>query len=163
MPPIISVVGKSGSGKTTLLEKLISELKKRGYRIGTAKHAFHEFEMDKEGKDSWRHKAAGADTVIVASSGRIAMVKDDHVGTLDSLVPYFQDMDLVITEGYKKEHKPKIEIFRAAAHKEPLCKGNNDLIALVTDSDIDLNVPRFGLEDIEKLADFIEKFYLPRA
>ncbi len=160
MPPIISVVGKSDSGKTTLIEKLIPELKKRGYRIGTIKHASHQFDMDKEGKDSWRHTAAGADTVIVASPGRIAMVKDDNVGTLDSLIPYFQDMDLVITEGYKREHKPKIEVFRAAAHKETLCKGNNDLIALVTDSDVDLNVPRFGLEDIEALADFIIKSYL---
>ncbi|OQX08084.1 MAG: molybdopterin-guanine dinucleotide biosynthesis protein B [Desulfobacteraceae bacterium IS3] len=163
MPPIISVIGKSGSGKTTLIEKLIPELKKRGYRIAVLKHAFHQFDMDKEGKDSWRHKAAGADTVIVASPGRIAMVKDDHIGTLESLIPYFQDMDLVITEGYKKEHKPKIEIFRAAAHKEPLCRDDNDLIALVTDSDADLNVPRFGLEDVEALADFIEKSYLTRA
>jgi molybdopterin-guanine dinucleotide biosynthesis protein B len=162
MPPIISVVGKSDSGKTTLIEKLIPELKKRGYRIAVLKHAFHQFDMDKEGKDSWRHKAAGADTVIVASPGRIAMVKDDDFGTLDSLASYFQDMDIVITEGYKREHKPKIEVFRAAAHKEPLCRGNSDLIALVTDSDIDLNVPRFGLEDIKALADFIEKAYLTR-
>jgi len=163
MPPIISVVGKSDSGKTTLIEKLIPELKKRGYRIGTIKHAGHQFDMDREGKDSWRHKTAGADTVMVASSGRIAMVKDDDSGTLDSLISYFQDMDIVITEGYKRENKPKIEVFRTVAHKEPLCKGNNDLIALVTDSDVDLNVPRFGLEDIEKLADFIEKSYLNRA
>ena len=67
MPPVISIVGKSKSGKTTLIEKLIPELKKRGYKIGIIKHAFHELEFDKKGKDSWRHKAAGAETVMVSS------------------------------------------------------------------------------------------------
>lgn len=160
MPPIISVVGKSGSGKTTLIEKLIPELKKRGYRIAVIKHAFHPFETDKEGKDSWRHKAAGADTVIVASHGRMAMVKNHPSEHIDSMEAFFSDTDIVITEGYKRENKPKIEVFRTAAHTEPLCRGNSDLVALVTDTDIDLNVPRFGLEDIQKLADFIEKKYL---
>ncbi|OQX06589.1 MAG: molybdopterin-guanine dinucleotide biosynthesis protein B [Desulfobacteraceae bacterium IS3] len=160
MPPIISVVGKSGSGKTTLIEKLIPEMKKRGYRIAIIKHAFHQFDIDKEGKDSWRHRAAGADTVIVASHGRIAMVKNHNSENIDNMEAYFSDMDIVITEGYKRENKPKIEVFRSAAHKEPLCLGNSDLIALVTDTDVDLNVPRFGLEDIQKLADFIEKKYL---
>ncbi len=160
MPPIISVVGKSGSGKTTLIEKLIPELKKRGYRIAVIKHAFHQFDIDKEGKDSWRHRAAGADTVIVASQGRIAIVKNHHSENIDSMEAYFSDTDIVITEGYKRDNKPKIEVFRAAAHTEPLCRGNSDLVALVTDTDVDLNVPRFGLEDIKKLADFIEEKYL---
>jgi len=160
MIPIFSVVGKSGSGKTTLIEKLIPELKRRGYKIGVIKHASHGFEIDHKGKDSWRHKAAGADTVIVAASERIAMVKDGDFSTLDSLEKYFQDMDILITEGYKYEDKPKIEIFRAEAHKEPLCRKDQNLIALVTDTDIDLNVPRFGLEDIKELADFIESRFL---
>jgi molybdopterin-guanine dinucleotide biosynthesis protein B len=160
MPPIISIVGKSKSGKTTLIEKLIPELKRRGYKIGTIKHTFHNVEFDKKGKDSWRHKNSGAETVIVASPGRIAMVRDDNCESLDCLEMYFQDMDLVITEGFKKENRPKIEIVRAATNKEPLCLDNDNRIALVTDTDIDLEVPRFGLEDIEKLADLIEKRYL---
>lgn len=160
MPPIISIVGKSKSGKTTLIEKLIPELKRRGYKIGTIKHTFHNVEFDKKGKDSWRHKNSGAETVIVASPGRIAMVRDDNCESLDCLEMYFQDMDLVITEGFKKENRPKIEIVRAATKKEPLCLDNDNRIALVTDTDIDLEVPRFGLEDIEKLADLIEKRYL---
>ncbi|QTA87690.1 molybdopterin-guanine dinucleotide biosynthesis protein B [Desulfonema magnum] len=160
MPPIISIVGKSQSGKTTLIEKLIPELKKRGYGIGIIKHASHKFDIDKKGKDSWRHKAAGADTVIVASPGAIAMVKDHHSESLEHLEMYFQDMDIVITEGYKKKDKPKIEVFRAAAHKELLCRNDKTLVALVTDTDADLNVPRFRLEEIEKLADFIEKEYI---
>ncbi len=161
MPQIISIVGKSKSGKTTLIEKLIPELKKRGHQIGIIKHAFHHFDIDKKGKDSWRHKAAGADTVIVATQGRIAMVKDDDSENLDHIASYLRDMDLIITEGYKREKKPKIEIFREAApHKAPLCDGDETLIAFVTDTDIDLKVPKFGLEDIGKLADFIENKYL---
>jgi len=160
MPPIISVVGKSRSGKTTLIEKLIPELKKRGYRIGTMKHAHHAFDMDKKGKDSWRHKAAGAETVIVVSPGKIAMVKDENVESLEPIKKYFGDMDLVITEGFKRKDRPKIEVFRADRNKEPLCRDNKNLIALVTDTDINLNVPTFGLEEIERLADLIEDKYL---
>lgn len=160
MPPIISIVGTSHSGKTTLLEKLIPELKRRGYRIGTIKHASHVVEMDKKGKDSWRHKAAGADTVIVAGSGRIAMVKENGCDSLDSLALYFQDMDLVITEGYKREPRPKIEIFRKATGKPPIFPGHPDLAAFVTDAEIDLDVPVFGLDDILALADLIEKRFL---
>jgi len=160
MTPIISIVGKSESGKTTLIEKLIPELKKRGYRIGTVKHALHGFQIDREGKDSFRHKAAGADTVVVVSPKSIAMVKNGGGETLDFVVKYFSDMDLVITEGYKRENKPKIEVFRKARHAEPLCRDDNNLFALVTDDDLDLNVPRFGLEDIKGLADLIEKKFL---
>jgi len=160
VPPIISVVGKSRSGKTTLIEKLIPELKRRGYRIGTVKHAFHKFEMDKKGKDSWRHKAAGAATVIVVAQDTLAMVKDESLNSLNDLEKYFDDMDLVITEGFKQKNKPKIEVCRAARNTEPLCRDNRDLIALVTDLKINLNVPAFGLEDIKGLADLIEKTFL---
>ena len=160
MPPIISVVGRSKSGKTTLIEKLIFELNKRGYRIGTVKHAFHEFEIDRKGKDSWRHKKAGAETVIIASAGKIAMIKDEPYNTLNSIEKYFYDMDIVIAEGYKKENKPKIEVVRAEIANRPLCREENNLIALVTDTDTKLNIPTFGLEQIDKIADLIEKLYL---
>jgi molybdopterin-guanine dinucleotide biosynthesis protein B len=160
MTPIISIVGKSESGKTTLIEKLIPELKKRGYRVGTVKHALHGFEIDREGKDSFRHKAAGADTVVVVSKDGIAMVKNGSGGTLDSVADYFSDVDLVITEGYKREKKPKIEIFRKEKHQEPLCRDDVNLVAVVTDDDIELAVPKFGIEDVKGLADFIEKKFL---
>lgn len=160
MLPIISVVGKSKSGKTTLIEKLIPELKKRGYRIGTIKHAAHDFDMDKKGKDSWRHKAAGADTVIIASREKIVMVKDENIVRLESIGKYFDDVDLVITEGFKKENRPKIEIYRSHKNKGPLCKDDKTVIALVTDTDINVNVPTFALEEIKALADLIEKKYL---
>jgi len=160
MPPIISIVGKSESGKTTLMEKLIPELKRRGYRIGVIKHAFHEFAFDKPGKDSWRHKAAGAETVLVAAPGSIIMVKDGQGETLDELGEYFRDMDLVLTEGFKHENKPQIEVFRRERHQQPLSNGNPRLVALVTDAGIDRDVPTFGLEDIVPLADLIEDKFL---
>ena len=160
MTPIICIVGRSQTGKTTLIAKLIPVLKQRGYRIGTIKHSHHVFDFDKTGKDSWRHKDAGAETVIIASPGKIAMVKNDNEGTLDSLQDFFADLDLVITEGYKGEQKPKIEIVRAARHKDALLAGDTNLIAVATDVEMVMDVPVFGLEDIDPLADFIEKNYL---
>ena len=160
MAPIICIVGRSQTGKTTLIAKLIPVLKQRGYRIGTIKHSHHVFDFDKTGKDSWRHKDAGAETVIIASPGKIAMVKNDNEGTLDSLQDFFADLDLVITEGYKGEQKPKIEIVRAARHKDALLAGDTNLIAVATDVEMVMDVPVFGLEDVDQLADFIEKNYL---
>jgi molybdopterin-guanine dinucleotide biosynthesis protein B len=160
MLPVISIVGKSKSGKTTLIEKLIPELKKRGYRVGTIKHASHNFDMDKKGKDSWRHKAAGADTVIVASRERIVMIKDENFVKLESIEKYFDDVDLVITEGFKKENKPKIEVYRFPKNQMPLCNDDNTFIAMVTDADIRVNLPTFGPEEIEALSDLIEQKFL---
>lgn len=160
MPPIICIVGRSQSGKTTLIEKLIPALKRRGYRVGTIKHSHHIFDFDKSGKDSWRHKDAGAETVIIASPGKIAMVKNDHQGTLDGLQDFFGDLDLVITEGYKKERKPKIEVVRSARHAKALLKDDRHLVAVVTDVDLEMEVPVFGMEDVDQLADFIAKKYL---
>jgi molybdopterin-guanine dinucleotide biosynthesis adapter protein len=160
MPAVICIVGRSQSGKTTLIEKLIPVLKKRGYRIGTVKHTHHVFDFDKTGKDSWRHKDAGADTVVIASPGKIALVKNDHHGTLDGLVGYFDDLDLVITEGFKRENKPKIEVVRAARHTKPLLQEDHQLVAVVTDVEMHPGVPVFGLEEVEKLADFIKNRFL---
>jgi len=158
--PIICVAGKSESGKTTLIEKLIPELKRRGYRIGSIKHTCQAFDVDKKGKDSWRHRKAGADIVVIASTDKIAMIKDNDCNSLDCLKKYFNDVDLIIAEGYSKENIDKIEILRKASGKEPLCLGDSKLIALVTDSDTGHNVPNFGLEEIDHLADFIENKYL---
>ena len=102
MPPIISIVGNSDSGKTTLIEKLIPELRHRGYRVGTVKHASHGFDIDRRGKDSWRHHQAGAEIVVVASPEQIAMVKNDPCDSLDCLERYFEGVDLVLAEGFKK-------------------------------------------------------------
>lgn len=160
MPPIISIVGKSDSGKTTLLEKLIPELKRRGYRIGVIKHAFHKFVFDKPGKDSWRLKNAGAETVVVSTPDSIVMVKNRQTENLDELAGYFQDVDLILTEGFKHGDKPRIEVFRKERHQQPLSAGNSNLVALVTNADINFNEPTFGTEDVVPLADLIEDKFL---
>lgn len=162
MPVIFSIVGKSDSGKTTLLEKLIPEIRKRGYRVGTIKHDVHDFDINHEGKDSWRHKHSGAQTVALSSPAKIAIVKDvEKELTLDEIVDnYLADMDIVLTEGYKREAKPKIEIFRKdGPHKEILCRDDKDLFAMVTDVKMQVHVPCFGLDEIVQLVDLIEKIY----
>lgn len=160
MSVILSIVGKSGSGKTTLIEKLLPEMKNRGYRIGTIKHAAHEVDMDKEGKDSWRHRKAGADTVLVVSPKTIALVKNATDQNREDVDKYFDDVDLVLTEGFKSGNRPKIEIFRPEAHRELLCRDDEQLVAVVTDTAIETGVPVFGLDDVGGLADFIEARYI---
>ena len=158
MPPVLSIVGKSGSGKTTLIEKLVPELKRRGYRVGTIKHGTHRFEIDHPGKDSHRHFHAGADAVVIASSEKIAFIKRvQALPELDPMVSWLlEDVDLVIAEGYKSADKPKIEVFRAAVHPDPACGPNDGRIAWVTDDDIRTDEPRFSLNDVAGVADFIE-------
>ncbi|MDY6822067.1 MAG: molybdopterin-guanine dinucleotide biosynthesis protein B [Deferribacterota bacterium] len=165
---IISIVGTSDSGKTTLIEKLTTYLTEKGYKIATIKHDAHSFEIDKEGKDSYRHKQAGAKTVIISSSEKIAMINSvNKEPTLDELMLLLpEDIDLVITEGYKRSNKPKIEVFRTSHSREFLCKDDNTLVAVATD---DLNAPelenvnnKFFLDNIEDTATFIENNYIKK-
>ena len=162
MIPIISIVGKSDSGKTTLIEKLLPELIRRGYRIATVKHDVHGFEVDREGKDSWRHKQAGAHTVVISSPQKIALIRDVEKDlTLEEIRErMIQDVDLILSEGYKKDVQPKVEIFRKEMHKELLCTREDNLIAIVSNRTFNMDVPCFGLEDVKGLADFIENQYL---
>lgn len=160
-PEIITIVGKSNSGKTTLVEKIISQLTGRGYKIGSVKHAHDGFEIDKEGKDSWRHRKAGAASTLVVTKDRVAIIKDDRTGFKEKMASYLSDMDIIIAEGFKKQNLPKIEVFRTqSVHKNPLCMADENLIAFVTDSDHRPDVPVYGLEDIMEIADFIEKKFL---
>lgn len=162
MIPIVSIVGKTDSGKTTLIEKIVPELKSRGYKVGTIKHDVHGFEMDHEGKDTYRHFHAGADTVVISSSNKMAMIKrQDEQPSLDDIAKrFFQDVDIIITEGYKAFDKPKIEVFRSVVHSEPLCGEKDNRIALVSDTSLDVDIPRFGLDDIDRIVDFIREKFL---
>jgi molybdopterin-guanine dinucleotide biosynthesis protein B len=162
MIPIISIVGKSDSGKTTLIEKLVPELTSRGYRVATVKHDVHGFEVDREGKDSWRHKQAGAHTVVIASPNKVALIRDvERDLNLEEIRErLIQDVDLILSEGYKKDVQPKIEIFRKGKHKELLCTKEDNLIAIVSDKEFDVGVSCFFLDDIKRVADFIEKKFL---
>jgi len=160
LPPLVTIVGNSGAGKTTLIEKLIPELVKRDLRVGTIKHDVHGFQMDKPGKDSWRHKQAGAATSIISSPDQIGMVIDvDHDHKPDELIPFLSNVDIILAEGYKMGNKPKIEIFRPEVYPEPLCKNDENLIALVSNAPIDLGVKRFLTDSNGELADFLLGYF----
>ena len=155
-PPIVLIVGHSGSGKTTFLENIIPELTRRGLKVGTIKHDVHGFEMDKPGKDSWRHKQAGASITVISSPYQIGMVRDvDHDHQPDELLSFFPDVDIILIEGYKRLDKPKLEIFRPEITKEPFCKDDQHLLALISDSNLDLSVPRFLTNDVAGVAEFL--------
>ena len=162
LPPIVLIVGKSGSGKTTIMEKLISELNRYGLRIGSIKHHPGEFDLDLPGKDSWRHKKAGAAISIISAPHKIGIVMDvDHDLNPAELTKFFPDVELILAEGYKRGNHPKVEIFRPEIHKEPFCRGDDQLIALVTDGDTLPGVPGFKTSEIKKLARFlVDRFHL---
>jgi len=156
--PVISFVGKSDSGKTTLLEKVIRELKNRGIRLAIIKHDAHQFEIDHPGKDTWRHGQAGADIVAISSPNKVAMIeKRETELSLDEVIARISNVDIIITEGYKRESKPKIEVFRSAAHKELLCQPN-ELIAVASDVVWDIGVPCYNIDDVAGVAAEIEKY-----
>ena len=156
--PIICVVGRSKSGKTTLLEKLIPELKRRGYRVATIKHHSHPgFEIDVPGKDTWRHAQAGSDHVVIAAPDKVAHIqKVPRKPTLDELAATITDADLILTEGFKNSDKPKIEVVRAARSERPFCTPE-ELVAIATDVSLAWDVPLFDLDDAAGLADLIER------
>lgn len=163
MVPIICVVGKSNTGKTTLLEKLIPEITARGYRVGTVKHDVHGFDMDRPGKDSWRHAQAGAYAVAVSSPEKVAIIRRvEQEKSLDELAMAMgDDIDIILAEGYKRSGRLKVEISRSEVSTELLCS-EDELVALVSDVQHPVRVPQFGLDDVRGLADFLEKAYLRR-
>ena len=157
MVPVVSFVGNSGVGKTTFLEKLVPELKSRGYRVAAIKHDVHSFEIDYPGKDSWRLTEAGADIVVLSSRDKLAMIERPTAErALAELVAMVDDrMDIVVTEGYRGAAALKIEVSRAA-HSHVLTSRLDDLIAIVTDHPFEYPVRQFGLDDAAGVADFIE-------
>jgi molybdopterin-guanine dinucleotide biosynthesis protein MobB len=159
--PILTIVGKSGAGKTTLMERLIAELKSRNYRVGTVKHHSHTgFEIDYPGKDSWRHAQAGSDHVVIASPDKIASIRRlNGELALDEIAACIVDVDIILVEGYKRAGKPTLEVIRGESPQE-LIGDPDQLFAVVTDIPLDVNLPRFALEDTEGIADFIEKRFL---
>jgi molybdopterin-guanine dinucleotide biosynthesis protein B len=158
MTPILSIVGRSGSGKTTLIERLLPALIGRGARVATVKHHRHRSPVDVPGKDSWRHARAGASAVVVAGAAELALFRPmQGPPQLEAIVREFlPDVDLVLTEGFKEGPAPKIEINRSAQGLELLCGPADHLVAVVTDRDLSVDVPVFGLDAIEPLADFLE-------
>lgn len=153
--PIITFVGKSGTGKTTFLERLIPELKARGLRLAVLKHDAHHFEMDKPGKDTYRFTAAGADVVTISNAEKFAMIEQPREElSLRDIVSRLPEVDLVLTEGYKKSRYPKIEIHRAALNR-PLLAPPEQLLAIMTDEPVDSPARQLALEDVAGCADVI--------
>jgi molybdopterin-guanine dinucleotide biosynthesis protein B len=161
MIPVFSIVGaNSGVGKTTVLCSIVKELKERGYRVCTVKHNAHGFDIDHPGKDTWKHGQAGADMVVISSPNKIAMIeKIEREYSLDEIISKISNVDIIITEGYKLENKPKLEVFRKAAAKEVYAK-DEDLFAIITDTPIKKGVAQFGFNEIKNVVDLIENKFL---
>ena len=161
MIPIVCVVGKSGVGKTYVMEKLVAELKGRGYRVATIKHSASGFDMDQEGKDTWRHAQAGSDTVAISSPQKIALIrKVDHDHNLTELYRFIgPDFDIILAEGFKHDKAPKIEVHRKKFGPDLLCT-KEELLALATDEKLDMDVPQYNFEDAPGLVDLIVKRFL---
>ena len=158
--PIVCFVGRSNSGKTTFIERVIPELVRAGYKVATVKHAGHGFDLDTEGKDSWRHKQAGASSVVILSKGSIAMFADvsDQMN-VEEVRSRFLDgsYDLIIAEGWKHEGYPKIVIIRDQVDEIPI--SSEGLLAVVSDKPIDGHVPLFDLNDVPGVAALIMKHF----
>ncbi|MGC8720112.1 MAG: molybdopterin-guanine dinucleotide biosynthesis protein B [Thermodesulforhabdaceae bacterium] len=162
MVPVICIVGYHKSGKTTFMEGLIGELSRRGYRVGTIKHDVHGFDIDQEGKDTWRHRKAGSLVVALSSASRLTLIKELQAETpVDELVTrFFGDVDIVLAEGFKQLHYPKIEVFRREVGEVPLANSVNNLIAMVSDDQLAVDVPVFSFRDVAGVANLIEQRYL---
>lgn len=156
LPPVVSIVAKSGSGKTTFMEKLLPELKRRGLGVGVLKHHGHPTPFDMPGKDTFRHFQAGADVVVGASAVQVAIFRRENgAEDLEAVIAaHMGDLDLVLTEGYKRGPHAKIEIHRAARSSSLLCTPD-ELLALVSDTPFPLDIPQFDLEDAAAVADFL--------
>ncbi|MFC1978683.1 molybdopterin-guanine dinucleotide biosynthesis protein B [Chloroflexota bacterium] len=159
--PVICIAGQSGSGKTTFIEKLIPELKKRGYRLAVIKHHPHDFDIDVEGKDSWRYMQAGSDAAVVSAPHKVGLVKNvDHDLSPDELRTLVGNgYDLIIIEGFKKSNVPKIEVHRKALDKGLVC-APDDLTAVATDEKLNISAPQYDLTNIIGVADLIERKFL---
>ena len=151
--PVFSIIAFSGTGKTTLIEKLVTELKIRGLRVAVIKHDAHEFDIDREGKDSWRFTQAGADVTAVVSGSKAAIMENRTI-PIEALLDKITDVDLILTEGYKHGVWPKIALRRSATGK-PLPIPAEECFAIVTDAEESTGAPCFGLDDICEIADLL--------
>ena len=159
MSKVINIVGSSSNvGKTYLLEGLIKELKARGYSIATIKHDVHGFDIDKKGKDTYKHREAGSETVIISSKNRLAMIKELKEETeLNDIIKMVLDKDIILVEGYKKSYLRKIEVFGNGV-SDKIITPKEKIIAIASDIKLDIkDIIVVERENYKKLADLIEK------
>lgn len=155
---VFGLAGWSGSGKTTLLTRLIPELTRRDLKVSTIKHAHHEFDIDKPGKDSWLHREAGATEVLVASARRFALMhelRDAPEPSLEDLLARMAPIDLLLVEGFKAHPHPKLEVHRPAVGKPFLYPGDAHIVGIASDVALEAPLPVLALEDVGGIADFI--------
>jgi molybdopterin-guanine dinucleotide biosynthesis adapter protein len=155
---IYGVVGWKNAGKTGLMERLVTEITGRGHSVSTVKHAHHSFDVDHEGKDSHRHRVAGAREVLLASRSRFALMhelRDAPEPTLDDLLTRLSPVDLVLVEGYKRDGHPKVEAHRAVTGNPLIAPDDPTVRAVASDTALDLDRPVFDLDDTRTIADFI--------
>ena len=156
---VFGLAGWSGSGKTTLVTRLVPALTRRGIRVSTLKHAHHDFDIDQPGKDSWRHRQAGATEVMVASDRRWALMHELRGAPepgMDELLRRMSPVDLVLVEGYKRGDHPKLEIYRASLGKTLLAPEDASIVAIASDALVAGSpLPFFALSDVDRIAQFI--------
>lgn len=159
---VFGITGWKNSGKTTLTERLVTELTGRGWKVSTIKHAHHDFDIDKPGTDSFRHRQAGASEVAIVSGRRWALMHElrgEDEPTLDEVLGRIAPCDMVLVEGYKREGHLKIEARRIEAKdRSPLAPNDPSIVAVAADHQVEgENIPVFGIDDIRAIADFIEQ------
>lgn len=155
---VYGVVGWKNAGKTGLMERLVTEITGRGISVSTVKHAHHSFDVDHPGKDSHRHRVAGATEVLLASRNRFALMHELHDNAepaLSALLQKLAPVDLVLIEGYKRDSHPKIEAHRAVTGNPLIAPGDPSVRAVASDTPLDLDRPVFDLNDTAAIADFI--------
>ncbi len=155
---VYGVTGWKNAGKTGLMERLVAEIIGRGYTVSTVKHAHHSFDVDQPGRDSHRHRMAGASEVLLASGQRVALMQElrgAEEPTLASLLVRLSPVDLVLIEGYKRERHPKVEAFRAEPGNDLIAPSDDTIRAVASDTPLDLDRPVFDLNDTAAIADFI--------
>ena len=155
---IYGVVGWKNAGKTGLMERLVTEITGRGITVSTVKHAHHSFDVDHPGKDSYRHRVAGASEVLLASRNRVALMqelRDTDEPTLDALLARLSPVDLVLVEGYKRDAHPKVEAHRAQTGNPLIAPGDPSIRAVASDTPLTMDRPVFDLDDTSAIADFI--------
>ena len=160
MKKVIGVAGFKNAGKTTLVEKLVTELTRRGHRVSTVKHAHHSFDIDHEGRDSFRHRKAGASEVAVVSRHRWAIIhelRDEREPSLEEILAKLAPSDLVIVEGYKRDTHDKIEVRNLELSHPQLAGNDPTVVAVAANGPIgDAPVPVFDRDDVTALASFVE-------
>ncbi len=155
---LYGVIGWKNAGKTGLMERLVAEISGRGFSVSTVKHAHHVFDVDQPGKDSYRHRAAGAREVLLASRKRFALMhelREEEEPTLEELLGKLAPVDLVLVEGYKRDQHPKVEAYRAETGNPLIAPGDTTIRAIASDTQITSDRPVFDLNDTRAIADFI--------